>query len=200
MEQKLRSPFGSSGSTAPSASSQPSSSSSMGPAGLPFEARTGSDTPPHVTFKEVDPFDLWVWLEFVVPPAQREKELLQSTLKSWFVVGKLGGFNSQNMQVCSADMLWLGVLRAGAALGSEYPKHIDTCSGFCQLRAFYSHPLLRFLVNWCDVVYPQACALHPFECTVSVVHVGGGFFVRGLGGAGGGGGGLSFCRLTAVPC
>lgn len=97
MEQKLSSPFGSSGPAATGGSS--STSSSMGPAGLPFDARTGSDAPPHITFKEVDPFDLWVWLEFIVPPAQREKELLQSTLKSWFVVGKLGGFNSQNLQV-----------------------------------------------------------------------------------------------------
>lgn len=106
MEEKLRSPFGSSGGPSSSGStttgsSSLNSSSSAGPAELPFEARTGSDTPPHITFKEVDVFDLWVWLEFVVPPAQREKELLQSTLKSWFVVGKLGGFNCQNLQVCA---------------------------------------------------------------------------------------------------
>lgn len=102
MEQKLQSPFGS------SPSSTASTSSSMGPGAVSFEARTGSDTPPHITFREMDPFDLWVWLEFVVPPAQREKELLQSTLKSWFVVGKLGGFNSQNLQV-------------GVAVGCESP-------------------------------------------------------------------------------
>lgn len=97
MEEKLRSPYGSSGSsTARQASSSPSSN---GPSGVTFETRTGSDAPPQITFQEVDPFDLWVWLEFIIPPAQREKELLQSTLQSWFVVGKLGGFNSQNMQV-----------------------------------------------------------------------------------------------------
>lgn len=96
MEQKLQSPFGSTGG---SSSSSGTAAGSSGPAGLPFEARTGSDIPPHITFRDVDVFDLWVWLEFVVPPAQREKELLQNVLKSWFVVGKLGGFNSQNLQV-----------------------------------------------------------------------------------------------------
>jgi hypothetical protein len=118
MELKLRSPFGSSG---PAAATDASSSSGMGPAGLPFEACTGSDAPPHITFKEVDPFDLWVWLEFVVPPAQREKELLQSTLKSWFVVGKLGGFNSQNLQVRSgsSNCLWA---EAGSTSATVVPR------------------------------------------------------------------------------
>jgi hypothetical protein len=96
MEEKLRSPYGRSSS---GSSTVGQASSSNGAPRVSFETRTGSDAPPHITFQEVDPFDLWVWLEFIIPPAQREKELLQSTLQSWFVVGKLGGFNSQNMQV-----------------------------------------------------------------------------------------------------
>jgi len=28
-----------------------------------------------------------------------EREMLSSALKSWFIIGKLGGYNSQNMQV-----------------------------------------------------------------------------------------------------
>jgi hypothetical protein len=79
MQQKLKSP--------------------VGAAEQMFQARTGSDVPPRVLFKEVDVFDMWVWLEMMVPPSEREKELLQSCIRSWFVVGKLGGYNSQNMQV-----------------------------------------------------------------------------------------------------
>jgi hypothetical protein len=29
----------------------------------------------------------------------RERELLENCLQSWFIVGKLGGYNSQNLQV-----------------------------------------------------------------------------------------------------
>jgi hypothetical protein len=47
----------------------------------------------------VDVFDMWVWLELLVPPSERDKELLTSTIRSWFVVGKLGGYNSSNLQV-----------------------------------------------------------------------------------------------------
>lgn len=66
---------------------------------VPFEARTGSDEPPRITFRDVDVFDMWVWIEMLVPPSERERELLQSTVRSWFVVGKLGGYNSGNLQV-----------------------------------------------------------------------------------------------------
>jgi hypothetical protein len=105
MEAKLNSPFGSGGPAASSSSGSGSggrSAAAAGPAaapGLSFEARTGTDEPPHITFREVDVFDLWVWLEFVAPPGAREQEMLQSTVQSWFVVGKLGGFNSSNLQV-----------------------------------------------------------------------------------------------------
>lgn len=64
-----------------------------------FQTRTGSEEPPRITFREVDVFDLWVWIEMLVPPSERERELLASTVRSWFVVGKLGGYNSGNLQV-----------------------------------------------------------------------------------------------------
>jgi hypothetical protein len=42
---------------------------------------------------------LQIWMEFLEPPSTREIELLEAVLKGWFMVGKLGGYNSQNMQV-----------------------------------------------------------------------------------------------------
>jgi hypothetical protein len=60
--------------------------------------RSGSDKPPLVVFREVDQFDLWVWLETAAPLTAGEQELLSSALKSWFIIGKLGGYNAQNMQ------------------------------------------------------------------------------------------------------
>eukprot|EP00878_Enallax_costatus_P018782 GHUV01019794.1.p3 GENE.GHUV01019794.1~~GHUV01019794.1.p3 ORF type:complete len:117 (-),score=34.47 GHUV01019794.1:1304-1654(-) len=70
---------------------------------VPFEARTGSAEPPRITFRDVDVFDMWVWIEMLVPPSERERELLQNTVRSWFVVGKLGGYNSGNLQVITSS-------------------------------------------------------------------------------------------------
>ncbi|KAI8470377.1 MAG: hypothetical protein J3K34DRAFT_510243 [Monoraphidium minutum] len=64
-----------------------------------FQERSGSDEPPAILFREVDQFDLWVWLELASPLTTGEREMLSSALKSWFVIGKLGGYNSGNMQV-----------------------------------------------------------------------------------------------------
>ncbi len=33
-----------------------------------------------------------------------ERDMLGSALKSWFILGKLGGYNSQNMQVYHNSM------------------------------------------------------------------------------------------------
>ncbi|GMH34538.1 hypothetical protein BSKO_02372 [Bryopsis sp. KO-2023] len=72
-----------------------------------FQGRTGESVPVRVYFREVDPFDLWVWFEFYSPPSESDKELFSETLRSWFVVGKLGGYNSSNLQVarnCEDDI------------------------------------------------------------------------------------------------
>jgi len=60
----------------------------------------GNERPPAVAFREINPFNLWVWLQFIDgTPGKREQDLLQAVLQAWFMVGKLGGYNSQNMQV-----------------------------------------------------------------------------------------------------
>jgi len=61
--------------------------------------KEGVETPPKVVFRQINPFGLWVWLEFHQAPSSREQELLESVLKAWFMVGKLGGYNSSNLQV-----------------------------------------------------------------------------------------------------
>ncbi len=52
-----------------------------------------------IQFREFDPFDLWVWLEFFTIPSEREKQYLEEVFDSWFFLGKLGGFNAENLQV-----------------------------------------------------------------------------------------------------
>ncbi|HEY9610662.1 DUF3531 family protein [Allocoleopsis sp.] len=53
----------------------------------------------HVQFREFNPFDLWIWLEFSTVPSQMEKEYVEEVFNSWFLLGKLGGFDAENLQV-----------------------------------------------------------------------------------------------------
>jgi Protein of unknown function (DUF3531) len=52
-----------------------------------------------VEFRECDLFDLWIWLEFSTPPSPLERQYLEEVIDSWFLLGKLGGFNAENLQV-----------------------------------------------------------------------------------------------------
>lgn len=52
-----------------------------------------------VKFREFNPFDLWIWLEFETAPSLMEQQYLEETFNSWFYLGKLGGFNAENMQI-----------------------------------------------------------------------------------------------------
>ncbi len=52
-----------------------------------------------VQFREFNPFDLWMWLEFNTVPSDMEKRYIEELFNSWFYLGKLGGFNAENLQV-----------------------------------------------------------------------------------------------------
>jgi hypothetical protein len=52
-----------------------------------------------VQFREFNPFDLWIWVEFNTVPSQMEKEYVEEVFNSWFLLGKLGGFDAENLQV-----------------------------------------------------------------------------------------------------
>jgi|SRR6478672_1087641 len=52
-----------------------------------------------VQFREFNPFDVWIWVEFNTVPSEREKQYLEEVFDSWFFLGKLGGFNAENIQV-----------------------------------------------------------------------------------------------------
>lgn len=53
----------------------------------------------NIQFREYNPFDVWIWVEFVMVPSEREKQYLEEVFSSWFFLGKLGGFNAENLQV-----------------------------------------------------------------------------------------------------
>ncbi|MEM6598778.1 MAG: DUF3531 family protein [Cyanobacteria bacterium P01_D01_bin.36] len=52
-----------------------------------------------VRFRECDFFNLWIWLEFDTVPSIAEQQYVEEILNSWFFIGKLGGFNAENLQV-----------------------------------------------------------------------------------------------------
>lgn len=52
-----------------------------------------------VVFREFNPFDLWIWLEFITVPSPMEREYVEELFNSWFFLGKLGGFDAENLQV-----------------------------------------------------------------------------------------------------
>ena len=57
-----------------------------------------------VEFQEFNPFDLWIWLEFETVPSQQEKQYVEEVFDSWFFLGKLGGFNAENLPVQAAGV------------------------------------------------------------------------------------------------
>lgn len=52
-----------------------------------------------VQFRECDFFNLWIWLRFATVPSILEQQYIEEILNSWFFLGKLGGFNAENLQV-----------------------------------------------------------------------------------------------------
>ena len=52
-----------------------------------------------VRFREVDPFNRWVWLRFSEIPSQGERNYVDGIFDSWYVLGRLGGFNAESLQV-----------------------------------------------------------------------------------------------------
>ena len=63
----------------------------------------------NVSFREIDPFNCWVWIRFSNVPGQGERNYIDGIFDSWYVIGRLGGFNSESLQSHEAgsDLSWL---------------------------------------------------------------------------------------------
>ena len=62
-----------------------------------------------VIFREIDPFNCWIWIKFFEAPNQAEKNYLDGVFDSWYVLGRLGGFNSENLQSyeTGSELSWI---------------------------------------------------------------------------------------------
>lgn len=52
-----------------------------------------------ISFREFNPFDLWIWIEFETVPSNMEIQYIEEVFNSWFYLGKLGAFNAENLQI-----------------------------------------------------------------------------------------------------
>ncbi len=57
-----------------------------------------------VIFRECDFFNLWIWVRLTTTPSIMERQYLEEVFDSWFFLGKLGGFNAENLQVQETGM------------------------------------------------------------------------------------------------
>lgn len=64
-----------------------------------IQPKTGSAVPMKVTFRDFDATDSYFWMELYSSPSEKDMEIIGSIIRAWYVLGRLGGFNSLNMQV-----------------------------------------------------------------------------------------------------
>ncbi|KAK2986240.1 hypothetical protein RJ640_027335 [Escallonia rubra] len=64
-----------------------------------LHTKTGSATPMKVQFNKFDFSNSYIWFEFYNAPLDKDVSLICDTIRSWHIVGRLGGCNSMNMQL-----------------------------------------------------------------------------------------------------
>ena len=70
-----------------------------------------------VRFREFNPFNCWIWMRFPHPVGSGERGYLETAFDSWFYLGKLGGFNAENLQAHEegAELGWMAYSHEAAA-------------------------------------------------------------------------------------
>ncbi|KAI3447086.1 hypothetical protein Pfo_003751 [Paulownia fortunei] len=69
-----------------------------------LHTKTGSPNPMTVTFNKFDFSNSYIWLEFYNAPLEKDVSLICDTIRSWHIVGRLGGCNSMNMQLSQSPL------------------------------------------------------------------------------------------------
>ncbi|XP_047154233.1 uncharacterized protein LOC124825620 isoform X2 [Vigna umbellata] len=62
------------------------------------KSKTGSVLAFKVTFRNFNPTDSYIWFELYGPPSDRDVNLIGNVIQSWYVMGRLGAYNSSNLQ------------------------------------------------------------------------------------------------------
>ncbi|XP_019192541.1 PREDICTED: uncharacterized protein LOC109186835 [Ipomoea nil] len=69
-----------------------------------LQTKTGSGIPMKVKFNKFDFSNSYIWFEFYNSPLEKDVSLICNTIRSWHIVGRLGGCNSMNMQLSQSPM------------------------------------------------------------------------------------------------
>ncbi|XP_039039840.1 uncharacterized protein LOC120177920 isoform X1 [Hibiscus syriacus] len=97
--------------------------------------KTGSVPSFKVSFRDCNPLDSYIWFELYGSPSDREVNLIGSAIQSWYVMGRLGAFNSSNLQLATASM--------------EYDPLYDADKGFNVMpSSFHDISDVEFQENW----------------------------------------------------
>ncbi|CAH8322398.1 unnamed protein product [Eruca vesicaria subsp. sativa] len=69
-----------------------------------LHTKTGSASSMQVTFNKFEYSNSYMWLEFHNAPLDKDIALITDTIRSWHILGRLGGYNSMNMQLSQAPV------------------------------------------------------------------------------------------------
>ncbi|EEF49662.1 uncharacterized protein LOC8260758 [Ricinus communis] len=69
-----------------------------------YKSKTGSVLSFKVSFRDFNPVGSYIWFELFGSPSDRDVDLIGSAIQSWYVMGRLGAFNSSNLQLANQSM------------------------------------------------------------------------------------------------
>ncbi|GAB2223267.1 hypothetical protein Droror1_Dr00017406 [Drosera rotundifolia] len=68
------------------------------------KSKTGTVLVFKVEFRDFNPVDQHIWFQLYGSPSDRDVDLIGGVIQSWYVMGRLGAFNSSNLQLASESM------------------------------------------------------------------------------------------------
>ncbi|GLT72282.1 hypothetical protein SLA2020_442320 [Shorea laevis] len=69
-----------------------------------LQSKTGSAIPMNVTFNKFDFSNSCIWFEFYNTPLEKDISIICDAIRSWHIIGRLGGCNSMNMQLSQSPL------------------------------------------------------------------------------------------------
>ncbi|KAK8463581.1 hypothetical protein SEVIR_1G382000v4 [Setaria viridis] len=66
------------------------------------KSKTGSIVAFKVSFRDFNPLNSFIWFELFGEPTDRDVDLLGGVIQAWYVMGRLGAYNSSNLQLSNS--------------------------------------------------------------------------------------------------
>lgn len=68
------------------------------------KSKSGSVLAFKVSFRDFNPLDSYIWFELYGAPTDRDVDLFGSVIQAWYAMGRLGAFNSSNLQLANSSL------------------------------------------------------------------------------------------------